>query len=359
MADVQPFRAVRYSGAAGPLADLVAPPYDAVSPDEQELLLAKSPYNVLRLTLPDSTEAAGRLYREWLAAGVLERDRERRLWLLADDFAGPDDVCRTRLGLVCSLAAEPYERGSVLPHEHTEPDVRDERVRLLRATGAQPEPIFTLVESWLELEVPDREPDVAVAGSRAWRLEDGDSSALEDAVFLIADGHHRYEAAVQLGRELPGAARVMALVVPVSDPGLHAFATHRVFSGRPDLARAREGEACADLEAALARLAGEPHTHAAVVAYRSSGVRLVRGAIGELDAALVDRCGREGIAYTPSLAEAVDAVDAARADVAFVLRDPRIEDVFAVARRGERMPPKSTYFHPKPLSGLLFHPIVP
>ncbi len=149
----------------------------------------------------------------------------------------------------------------------------------------------------------------------------------------------------------------MALLVSTADPGLHVFPTHRTFADRPDLRAARDGEPCVDLEAALARLAGEPFSHSAAVAYRADGVELVVGAGAELDAELVDRHGLEGIGYTPFVADAVRAVDRGEADVAFLLREPRVGDVFAAARKGRRMPPKSTYFFPKPLSGLLFHPV--
>jgi hypothetical protein len=93
------------------------------------------------------------------------------------------------------------------------------------------------------------------------------------------------------------------------------------------------------------------------IAYRRGSVELVTGPEGDLDAALVDRHGLDGIRYTPRADEATAAVDDGFADVAFILREPRIDEVFAVARRGERMPQKSTYFYPKPLSGLLFHPL--
>jgi uncharacterized protein (DUF1015 family) len=86
-------------------------------------------------------------------------------------------------------------------------------------------------------------------------------------------------------------------------------------------------------------------------------VELVLGEDGGLDVTLVDRHGLEGIAYTPHTTEALGLVDRGEASVAYVLRAPRVEDVFAVARRGERLPQKSTYFFPKPLSGLLFHPV--
>jgi uncharacterized protein (DUF1015 family) len=357
MADVQPFRAVRYAGAAGPLADLVAPPYDTIGDEERALLFTRSPFNVAHLTLPESIEEAGRLYREWLARGVLEQDEEPSSWLLVEDFVGPDGIARERRGVVASLAAEPYGQGGVLPHERTHRHVRDERRRLLRATGVQPEPVFLLHQSGLDLTTPDRAADLAVDGSRLWRL-DVDLSPLEGGELLVADGHHRYESAVELGAELdPGSARIMALLVSTQDEGLHVYPTHRVFSKRADLRDLRTGEPRASLGEALVDLGRETHARSAAVAYRAGSVELLRGQEGELDVQLVDRHGLDGIGYTADVEEAVAAVDRGEADVAFLLREPRVEDVFAVARQGERMPQKSTYFFPKPLSGLLFHEV--
>jgi uncharacterized protein (DUF1015 family) len=353
MAAAQPFRAVRYSGAAGSLADLVAPPYDAVAPEEREELRTRSPYNVVHLTLPDSAEKAGELYREWLSEGIVAREKEPAAWLLSEEFVGPDDVARERRGAVVSLAAQPYEAGLVLPHERTHPRIRDERVRLLRETRVQPEPILVLVDVPLDVRIPDRAPDSQADGSRLWRLDGFDPGSLGDGSLLIADGHHRYESALEVGSD----ARIMALLVSTADPGLRVFPTHRTFSGRPDLADVGDEESVEDVEAGLALLENEPRSRSAAVAYRQGRVALLRGAEGELDVELVDRYGLDGIGYTPQSAEAVAAVDSGDADVAFLLRAPRVEDIFAAARRGRRMPPKSTYFFPKPLSGLLFHPL--
>jgi len=358
MADVKPFRAVRYSGAAGSLADLVAPPYDAVDEEERALLFTRSPYNVIHVTLPESADEAASLYRAWLADGILEEDDEPAVWLVVEDYVGPDGVARERRGVALSLAAEPYETGTVLPHERTHPRIREERLRLLRAIRVQPEPIFLLTDARLDLEVPGRAPDLEVEATRLWRLGSLDTAALAKSELLIADGHHRYESTVELGTELgPAGARIMALIVSVDDPGLHVFPTHRVFSRRPDLLNTRDGELCANLDEALALLAGESFARSAAIAYRRSGIELVRGSEGELDVELVDGYGLDGIRYTSRTVDAVALVDDGDADVAFLLRAPRVEDVFAVARRGERMPPKSTYFFPKPLSGLLFHPV--
>ena len=360
MADVKPFRAVRYAGAAGALADLVAPPYDAVGEAERAELFTRSPYNVVHVTLPESVDEAGRLYRTWLSEGILEQDGERSAWVVVEDYVGPDGIARERRGVAVSLAAEPYETGSVLPHERTHPRIREERLRLLRAIRVQPEPIFLLTDAQLGIEVPERAADIEVDGTRLWRLPELDAAPLAESELLIADGHHRYESTVELGSELgAGTARIMALVVSIDDPGLHVFPTHRAFSNRPDLLDLHDGEACADLGEALALLADEPFSRSAEIAYRRDRVALVRGSEGELDVELADRHGLEGIRYTPRSTEATALVDEGAADVAFLLRAPRVGDVFSVARRGARLPPKSTYFFPKPLSGILFHPVGP
>ena len=357
MGDIQPFRAVRYAGAAGSLSDLVAPPYDVVDEDQRAALYARSPYNVLHLTLPESVADAGRIYREWLGEGVLVEDDEPAVWLAVEKFVGPDGVARERHGVIASVGAERYETGAVLPHERTDPTVRDERRRLLRETQVQPEPILLLADVPLALAVPDAPADMQVDGTRLWRLPPQAAADLGEAQLLIADGHHRYESAVELGAELGSAVRTMALVVPTDDAGLQLYPTHRVFGSRPDLASGADDEPASSLEDALVRLEEATYDNAAAIRYRRGHVGLLHGATGELDVALVDRYGLGGIRYTPRLDEAVGAVDSGVADAAFILRRPRVDDVFEAARRGERMPPKSTYFYPKPLSGLLFHPV--
>lgn len=357
MAHVTPFRAVRYASAAGALDDLVAPPYDAVDASERAALYTRSPYNVVHVTLPDSPASAARLYEDWFTDAILERDDDEAVWLALEDYVGPDGVARQRRGVIASVLAEPYEQGSVLPHERTHREIIEERLALLRATRIQPEPILLLADAPLRLEAPTRPPDLTAAGTMLWRVTS--TEPLDVGSLLVADGHHRYESAVALGAETGEPVRIMALVVPTDDPGLQVFPTHRLFSGRPDLAGREEGEPCVDVPSALARLAQEDYERSAAVAVRRAAVSLLRGEEGEPDTSLVDRHGLEGIDYTPRLDEAVGAVERGEADVSYLMRPPRIEGVFRAARDGLRMPPKSTYFHPKPVSGLVFHPVTP
>jgi uncharacterized protein (DUF1015 family) len=351
MADVRPFRALRYDEAeAGPLESLVAPPYDVISAEDRQQYLARSPYNVVHLTLPDSEDDAGRAFADWQRDGVLARDDEPAYWLLAQEYVGPDGVRRTRNGIVASLRAEPYDRGVVLPHERTHRGPKEGRLRLLRAVGAQLEPIFLLYDG-PALELPDRPPDLEVEGTRLWRADDApDFSATQ---LLIADGHHRYETALAFAEE-GGSPYLMVVLVPTDQEGLTIFPTHRVVerldgvNGSKPVARV--GDALAELELL-------PRDRPAVALYRDGETRVLQGNEPEPDAAFVESFRPEGVTYTPQVEEAVAAVDSGRAQAAFLLRAPTIDQVRAVAERGETMPQKSTYFFPKLTSGLLFHPL--
>ena len=355
MPDVGPFRAVRY---ARPEPAVAAPPYDVIDAEAAAALRARDPHNVVHLTAePDADVAAERL-RSWLADGTLIRDAAPAVWFLEQAFVGPDAVDRRRAGVVASLRVEPYSTGAVLPHERTHRGPLEGRLRLLRATRTQLEPIFLLHEGPPPLVRPERAPDVDVEGTRLWRLEgdQGVTAFFADRQLLIADGHHRYEAAVAFAGE-DGADRMLVVLVSTDHPGLEIFPTHRLFGARPDIDPSGEPHATvADARAALDR---EPKDAAAAVFLRADDTRLVRGAHGALDVELVDAFGHEGISYTPDADEAVRRVEQGEAECAFLLRPLRVADVFARAREGRTMPQKATYFFPKLLSGLLFHPLEP
>jgi uncharacterized protein (DUF1015 family) len=341
MAETRPFRALQYDEAkAGSLERLVAPPYDVISESEREDHLRRSPYNVVHLTLPDSEDQAAHDLRDWREAGVLVRDETPAFWALAQTYVGPDGVERTRNGYVVSLRIEPYERGIILPHERTHAGPKEGRLRLLRATRTQLEPIF-LLHDGARADIPDHAPDLAVDGDRLWRIAAGPDVA--DLQLLIADGHHRYETALAFHEEdgTEASAWMMVVLVSTREPGLTIFPTHRIAQHVDGIRGTPIDEPGDDLPG--------------VVLYREGHYELLDG--DGLDVELVDRLAPEGVTYTPNRADAVGTVDAGRAEAAFLLRPTRIEDVFAVARRGDVMPQKSTYFFPKLTSGLLFHPL--
>jgi uncharacterized protein (DUF1015 family) len=338
MAVVKPFRAERYDEqSAGPLEQLVAPPYDVISPEERSELLARSPYNVVHLTLPDTEEEAGAAITDWRRRGALARDEEPAYWFLSQDYVGPDGVARNRSGLVASLRAEPYENRVVLPHERTHSGPKEGRLRLLRATRTQLEPIFLLYEGD-PLEPPPRDPDLQSGGDKLWRI--GDAPSFEQTELLIADGHHRYETALAYAEE-GGSPYLMVVLVPTRQEGLTIFPTHRV-------AEHVNGAGGTPIEEPGDELPG-------VVLYRDGRYELLAG--DGLDVDIVERIAPQGVTYTSQRGDAVATVDRGDAEAAFLLRPTRIEDVWEVARRGDTMPQKSTYFFPKLTSGLLFHPL--
>jgi hypothetical protein len=228
---------------------------------------------------------------------------------------------------------------------------------LLRASGAQVEPIFLLYDGEPPVRKPEERPDLDVGDTRLWRMEGQDVEPFfEDRQLLIADGHHRYETALAFADE-GGGDRLLVVLVSTSDPGLEIFPTHRVFTGRSDIDPS--GVAFPAVEEAVAALEREPLERAAAVAVLPGEARLVRGDEGELDVELVDRFGHDGLAYTPDRLEAERRVHEGEADCAFLIRPARIEDVFARAREGRPLPQKTTYFFPKLVSGLLLLPVDP
>jgi uncharacterized protein (DUF1015 family) len=349
MATIRPFRALRFDeSVAGPLAALVAPPYDVISDEQREEYRQRSPHNVVHLTLPDSEEQAARDLAAWREQGVLVQEPEPAYWWLSQEYVGPDGVARTREGFVAALRTEPYENRVVLPHERTHAGPKEGRLRLLEATRTQLEPIFLLWDGSIEVDglgEPDLEAEEGGVTARLWRMDADFGQALtvelEEAQLLIADGHHRYETTLAF-HEREGteeSAWMMVVVVPTDQEGLTIFPTHRV-------ATSVNGVSGSPIDAPGDELPG-------LVLYRDGRYELIDS--DALDPEVVDELAPEGVTYTPYVDEAVAAVDSGEAEAAFLLRPTRIEDVWEIAGRGDVMPQKSTFFYPKLTSGLLFY----
>ena len=341
MPRIRPFAALRYDPeVAGPLGALVAPPYDVISDAQRDDYLARSPYNVVRLTLPDSPDAAARDLAGWRADRVL-REEAPSYWWVAQDYTGPDGVARTREGVGASVPVTPYEDGEVLPHERTHAGPKEGRLQLLRATHTQLEPIFLLYDAEPVFERPAGAPvmDVEESGvrTRAWPVE---ADELElGTPLLIADGHHRYETAVAYREENPHATHLFGILVSARSPGVETFPTHRLVQS--------VGEVPGD----------EIDTpNGGVTLYRDG--RYVRVASDDdFGPRVVESLEPSGVTYTSSAADAVAAVDRGDAAAAFLLEPVTFEQVARFAHAGETMPQKSTFFYPKLTSGLLFHPV--
>jgi uncharacterized protein (DUF1015 family) len=416
MADVQPLRALHYDLArVGGLQPVAAPPYDVIDAAQRAELVRRSPYNVVAIDLPqdgaDPYAHAAAVLREWTAEGVLVRDPEPALWALAQDYTGPDGRRRTRHGVFARVRVEEYGPGRIRPHERTHPGPKEDRLRLTRATRANLSPIFSLYDdpagaAWEALarrlddapwgEVRDDDGTV----HRLWRVSDPSAAALvrealAGAELLIADGHHRYETARAFAAEPgapAGADHVLMCLVALQDPGLTVFPTHRLLTGL-------DGERRAALRAALARdwdaapvaadalepagdgpvrvgyydreerrplmltLADQAVADAAMPGrpepYRRLDTAVLEALVlqGALGMSEDDVSHLHGLAYARTVPEAVARVDAGDADAAFFMGATPVARVRAVAAAGESMPPKSTYFFPKVLTGMVLNPL--
>src|SRR5439155_22315075 len=177
-------------------------------------------------SLPGSGEQAARDRASSRESGVLTAG-ERSVWALSLQYVGPDGAERTRNGLVVSLRLESYDTRVVLPHARTHAGPKEGRLRLLRATRTQLEPIF-LLHDGPRTEVPDRAPDLETGGDRLWRVDTAPD--VSDLQLLIADGHHRYETALAFHDEdgTDASAWMMVVLVSTREEGLTIFPTHRV-----------------------------------------------------------------------------------------------------------------------------------
>jgi uncharacterized protein (DUF1015 family) len=338
---IRPFRALRYETMiAGPLERLVAPPYDVISDEERREYLARSPYNVVHLTLPDSPEQAAHDLEDWRTRGALVRGQQSYWWIV-QDYVGPDGVARTREGLAASVPVTPYEDRQILPHERTHAGPKEGRLRLLRATRTQLEPIFLLYDAEAVFQRPGGEPhtEVEEGGVRTRMWEIAAPEVTIDTPFLIADGHHRYETAVAYRAENPEATHTLAVLVSSRAPGLEIFPTHRLV------------QAVGDVPGDEVDGPGE-----GVTLYRDG--RYVRvHTDDDFGPRVVESFTPQGVSYTAYADEAIAAVDRGDAAAAFLLQPVTTEQVARFASNGEVMPQKSTFFYPKLTSGLLFHPI--
>jgi len=434
--DIRPFRALRYNPeVVGDPGAIIAPPYDVIGPDLHKELLARHPKNSVRLDLPEavSGEDPDERYRRvaktlsaWRSDGTLSKDSRPGVYVYEQVYRVPGTAIeRTQRGFFARLRIEPFGPGStVLPHERTLSGPKEDRYRLLRATGINTSPVVGLYEDPGHItaatlaSVAEGTPASDVTDDdgvrhRLWVVVDeGEGSAASRLIaaaaagpVYIADGHHRYETAVryrderrvnQTGELDPAFDFLLMLFLDAADQ-LTVLPTHRVVRGLGEEGSTRlagrlpelfaitptTAEALGARFAAAGELKGgegrfgfvtrdgawlldaRPDAFAALpgsggAAVRALDVSLLGLALDNLaaiDAAAVAGGGR--ITYTKSAAEAVALVLAGAdgADAAFLLEPTPVASILEVARDGDVMPQKSTYFYPKALTGLVLNPL--
>jgi len=427
MPQISSFRPYRYSPKAVPdPGAVIAPPYDVISPQKRESLIARDPHNVIQLILPEGDETsryehAGRLFNEWISSGVLAREEMPGLYPYAQIFVHPVTGAKIeRRGFIAVVRLAPFSEGTILPHERTLSGPKADRLQLMLTTAANLEPIFGVYRDpdgtsseRLEAIGRDEAPvleatDSDGVGHRLWRLTDderiqGFMNDLKGTTVFIVDGHHRYETALNYQRimrertpELPAEAPldfIMMFLAPTSDPGLVILPTHRVIHSLPafdfdDLAARLRGHFDVSVPSGIDEGLRELAEHAARPSFLllSGERRLLASlredarpddlvdpelppALKELDVTLLHdhilqrllgitpeaQVEQRNIIYVKSTEDAVEAAKRPGVQLVVMMNATRLEQVEGVAESGSVMPQKSTYFHPKLASGLLFN----
>jgi uncharacterized protein (DUF1015 family) len=376
---VAPFDGLLYDPArVGDLAAVTSPPYDVVLPHDRDRLHESSPHNIARVDLgadvpgEDKYTEAARLFRRWREQGVLVGTGRPTVYAYEMRFAYQGSGRRVR-GVILEVRLEPWGRG-ILPHEQTMSAPVEDRLRLLRATRADLSPIYAVVGGpspaqadlvdRAEARSPDRElVDEEGTVHRLWAepMPEELVDWYRDQELLVADGHHRYQTALTHRDEMrsrhgPGPwDGVMMLIVDAASEDPPVLPIHRLVRGPMP---ALDGERVRSLEEVLVRLAKDDLRYGA--AFREDGglVHLVGRVDGEpptvaaLHRALLDDLPGE-LRFVPDAALAEAAVRAGQADAALFLPPARVAHVRGVVARGGRLPQKSTYFWPKPRTGMV------
>jgi len=434
MATIRPFRGVRYNPEMIPdLSAVISQPYDRVRHGLQEKYYDLSPYNIVRIIKGKERPGDGKgsnvytrardTYQSWLGEGILIREDVPALYVLHQTFTLPDGSTKTRQGLIAALELSRFDEGVVLPHERTLSGPKVDRLNLMRATAANFGHIFMLypgdrinellgaaVEGQSGFELHELfEHDVT---QRFWAVTDPDvvAAVVEEMAprrnLIIADGHHRYETALNYRDEMraahpdapanAGFNYRMVTLVSMEDPGLVILPTHRLIHsyGRMDGAAAldRAGEyfdvtPVADRPALQAALAEADPAHPRLGFYdgaytaltlRDTAVleRLLPGRapdwrlldVSVLHELFIERVlgiekgaveRKENIEYLRDPQMGYDAIDQGEAEFLLLMNPTRMEQVRACTAAGEKMPQKSTDFYPKVISGLVMRPIGP
>ncbi len=421
MALIRPFRALRFTEKAGNIEELTCPPYDIISESQRLGYLKRNENNIIRLELPrdgeNPYETAGDTLRRWISEDILRKDDVPAFYVYAIDFTiGTED--KTVFGLIAQVHLEEFSKGIVLPHEETLSKAKADRMELMKATGCNFSDVYSLyMDDGGESEVSDilciamREDPLCSMTDEAglthtlWAIRDDAMIAaiqnrFADKELYIADGHHRYETALNYRDHLRAegvpegtdADYIMMMLVQMDHPGLVVFPTHRMIRGLPNFSTETMLRDCEDMfqittdleldsmdeimencytaeQKAIAFYdGGDTFTllvlkDTAVMSrflpdrsptYQQLDVNVLHVLILErlLGIDKANMANQTNLTYTRNLQEAIDNVKAGVYQCSFVLNPTRVSEIGDVAKAGEKMPQKSTYFYPKLITGL-------
>lgn len=401
MAQIFPFKALRYTKKAGKLKDNICPPYDIISADERKALINKSVFNLVTLEKPEGENKyveARHTLEEWIKNGVVAYDDSDSVYLYRVSFVyGGADYHYD--GIIALCKAYNFDEKVVLPHENTLSGAKEDRFRLLLATRTSFSSVYSLYEDKdgavkngldgvTETEPVSKVTDGEGVTHTLWRISDEKRidaivNAMADKKLYIADGHHRYETALRY-RDFTGypeAGCLLMTMVDMDSEGLLVLPTHRIFKKECDVEAAIKAmeedfdisvtQSKAEMEAYLDKNK-DKHVFGIYSGgvYRTATLKWAvdfNSPVKDLDVSVLhdvilekqfgvtkeDLASQTCLEYTRDTDEAVAAVDSGKAAAAFILNPTKVSQIRDVADAGEKMPQKSTYFHPKLISGLI------
>lgn len=393
----EPFRGLRYNLDRVDLAEVSAPPYDVIDADDRAALLGRHPDNIVQVDLPiddgsgDPYEAAAERFRSWRRSGVVVQDPEPSLYVYRMNHTDEQGQHRHTTGVLGALTLRPPgEAGPgeqpILPHEFTTPKAKSDRLQLTRATATNLSAVWGLSPApGLSGLFDTHHPPLAAwtdedgVGHELWQITDPSSiSAIAEAVsshpVVIADGHHRYETALNYQRERregdgdgPWDAG-MVYVVELADDELTVLPIHRLISGLPPdfdwlgaLEPFFETRPAGTVDVSITE---RMQTEGALTLVTAEGAwflvprpEAMAGArdldSSRLDVALAALPGHE-LVFQHGVEHVASRVAKGDAQAGVLLRPASVAQIVEIAHGGERMPPKTTFFHPKPKTGVVF-----
>jgi len=423
MAEIKPFRALRFdTQAAGNIQQLTCPPYDIISEEQRNQYLKTNEHNVIRLELPrgeNPYEEAGSLLHQWEQQGVLKQDEQEGLYIYEEEFQAHGKTMRVK-GIICRVKLEEFSKGVVLPHEETLSKAKADRFQLMKATFCNFSQIYSLYMD-PQHKTPDKinrlsqgTPEVEMQDGdgvihRLWIVTDPQEiqeicSDFAQRKLYIADGHHRYETALnfrddcrkqRIAKEGDAVDYVMMMLVDMENSGLVVFPTHRLVRGLSSFDETAVKQACREYfqvedrtdistiegelnalyqqgKKAFAFYTGEDRWTLLVLKDMDAVRKLLpqaSAATQGLDVTVLHSLVLEKIfgidkenmaqqinlTYTRDFQEAITSVEKKESQCAFILNPTRVTEIRDVAAAGEKMPQKSTYFYPKLITGLVMN----
>lgn len=417
MAEIRPFKALRYTDKAGSVKDCCCPPYDIISAKEKEDFLNKNPHNIIKLELPgtepEDYARAGATLNEWLENGILAQDEKDSIYAYEEEFT-VDGKSYSFRGIVCRVKLYDFSENVVLPHEWTLSKAKEDRFNLMKATGCNISQIYSLytdsegatkreIEAATTAAAQNEFCDGDGVTHRLWQISDEAVVAriveqFKERKLYIADGHHRYETALRYrnyNENKGDSGYVLMFLIDMENDGLVVFPTHRIVRGIEgfDSAAVIEGakenfivEKLSSKDEFSSRLRERYDARQKAYGYydgKDAYLLTLKNAaamddclkdasdalkgldVSVLHSLLLERvlkidkenmANQINLTYTRDENEAYAAAEG-EANACFIINPTRIDEIAAVAAAGEKMPQKSTYFYPKLITGLVMNKI--